>query len=61
MIPEETDEIQRIDIVERAVLKLEEFFQVGFLVVHDEVVWGTIHQADQFAAFFDDGYALSPG
>ena len=42
-------------------LKLQQLFQVGFLMVHDEIVRRTIHQLDEFMAFIDDGNPLAPG
>src|SRR5665213_4591991 len=60
-MPEEGNEIQRIHIVKRAVLEMEQFFEVGFAVVNYKIIRGTIHQGDQLVAFIDDGYALPPG
>lgn len=61
MMPEERNEIQSIDIVERPVLEIKQLLQVGFLVVHDEIVGSAIHQADQFFALIDDSHSLPPG
>ncbi len=61
MMPEEGNKIQEIGGVEGAVFEAEHPFEVSFLVAHDELMRGVVHEVHQLPAFADDGGTVAPG
>ena len=60
IILQKRNEIQQVGGVERAVLKMQEFFQIGILVVAHKIIRRIVHQLQQLRAFIDDDGAVAP-
>src|SRR5690606_14117384 len=60
VIGEKINKTKGVDIVESAVPETEEGLQVIFLVVQHEIVGGKIHHPQQFPAFVNNRFSLSP-
>lgn len=60
VVPEETDEVQQVGIVEGTVFEAEELPEVLITVVQDKLVGIVIHAPEEIGAFVDDGFALPP-
>ena len=54
------NEIKRIHVIKRSMLEFQKGFEVGFLMIQKKIMRSIIHQVEQFNAFVDDGFALSP-
>jgi hypothetical protein len=60
VILKKTDEMKQVCCLEGAVFEREEFDEVFFLVLLDELKRGIVHQRQQLIAFVDDGGSVAP-
>ena len=57
---EPSNKIKRVGIIKRTMFEIQHPFQVRILMIDHKIVGSIIHQFNQFFAFIDDGFALSP-
>lgn len=58
---QEMNKIQEVGIVEGAVLKPQQIFQIMISVMKNEVMWSVIHSLQKLFRLLDNDCAIAPG
>lgn len=61
MFVQELDKVKQVGIIKRAMLKIQQTFEIGVVMVFYEVVRCIIHSRHQLFALVDDDCPVAPG